>query len=335
MRFVRWTVDESCDGMPLWFVLERRLGVSDIGVRRAKRVPGAITLDGAPTRTNIDVRAGQTVGIAIDDETLGTAGVEGTQGIPGAGGVEPQDGPLGIVYEDEDIVVLDKPADLVVHPCSGRRDGTLGNFLLGHFRATGRGCGLHPVHRLDQGTTGLIVFATSGYAQARLQAQLERGEFSRTYLAVCTGELGDAGFGDGNGSTDGTDGAPFATIEAPIGRVGYGPLSWAVDEQGKRAVTHYRVLGEASSAEGPLSLVELWLETGRTHQIRVHMTHIGHPLLGDAAYGRPSALIGRAALHSWRLRLTQPVTGEPIELEAPLPEDMAGLMDGWERGRNA
>ena len=303
MRMINHIVDAALDGAPLWRVLEERLFLSGVAIKRAKRVPGAIALDGAPSRTNAAVYAGQVVSVAIDDATLAPRERHGEP-------VEPQPGPLDVVYEDEDVVVLNKPAGLVVHPCSGQREGTLGNYLQHHLHEHGVNCALHPVHRLDVGTTGLIAFATSGYVQARLQAQLETGTFAREYLALCRGRLPE----------------PAGVVEAPIGRVGLGPRSWDVCKDGRPATTRYQVVCKAESPEGPLSLVRLQLETGRTHQVRVHMAHLGCPLLGDAAYGTASQLIERAALHSWRLRCVQPVTGEKIELEAALPEDMAGLI---------
>lgn len=316
MRTVTHIVEDALDGAPLWCVLEDRLFASAITIKRAKRVPGAITLDGTPARSTSVIRDGQEVALAIDDVTLRLVGPEG------CASVEPQPGPLDIVYEDEDLVVVNKPAGLVVHPCSGQRDHTLGNFLLWHLlHERGIACALHPVHRLDVGTTGLIAFATSGYAQARLQAQLERGVFVREYLAVC----------------EGVPAEPAGVIAAPIGRVGYGPRSWDVCPNGNPATTHYQVVC-ALEADGSLparSLVRLRLETGRTHQVRVHMAHLGHPLLGDAAYGfgerqpeqpAPPAPIARPALHSAHLRCVQPVTGAAIEFEQPLPADMTALL---------
>lgn len=304
MRTASCTVDEAHDGCPLWQVLAEQLGVSDRMLRRAKHAPKALLLDGVPARSTAPVRLGQTAEIAVDDKTI----------APENRRVEPEAGPLAIVYEDDDVLVIDKPAGLVVHPCSGQRTGTLGNFVAHHLAATGRGEGLHPVHRLDQGTSGLMVFATSGYAQSRIQKQMEDGVFGRTYLALCHGVFAcDRG-----------------AVDAPIGRISRGPRSFGVVSDtsplGKRALTRYRVLETVRSAYGPLSLVKLTLETGRTHQIRVHMSHLGHPLLGDAAYaadgGRPP-LFPRTALHSWRLALQQPLSGEELFFELPLPTDMA------------
>ena len=162
----------------------------------------------------------------------------------------------------------------------------------------------HPVHRLDKGTSGLVVVAKHAHAQEKLKNQLHTNEFCRVYLAVC----------------DGMPSGPSGTVDAPIGPVEGSLIAREVRSDGRPARTHYRVL----QACGPRSLVELELETGRTHQIRVHMAHIGCPLTGDFLYGTEDrALIGRPALHSARLELTHPITGERLCFSAPVPADMA------------
>lgn len=328
-RYVACAVDGGCDGYPLWRVLKERLGMSRAMVRRAKALPFGLLLDGAPSHTTAEVRAGQIVEANVADAPL----------APGERPcVEPQPGPLDVVFEDDDLLVVDKPAGQVVHPCPGHRTATLGNFAMHHLLSTGSApvSRLYPVHRLDLGTSGLLVYAKNAYAHGRLQASLHAGAeggltggagaengvpgCGRLYLALCEGVFGrEAG-----------------VVDAPIARVDEESIRRAVDARGKRAVTHYRVLGTvpgAGSGTGldagpdrrPCSLVALRLETGRTHQIRVHMAHIGHPLLGDALYGGAEGRIGRPALHSWRTRLVQPVTGERLLLEAPIARDMAEL----------
>lgn len=294
-------------------------------VRRAKGFPGGILLDGTPSYTTAPVRTGQLVEVDVADRPL----------APGARpAVEPQAGPVEVVYEDADLLAVDKPAGQVVHPCPGHRTATLGNFVMHHFRATGSApvANLYPVHRLDLGTSGLLLYAKSAYVHGRLQASLHVGPEAggdggvhapgcgRLYLALCEGELED-----GSG-----------VVDAPIARVDDAGIRRAVDPRGRRAVTRYWNLGTVSGL-GPglrsCSLVALRLETGRTHQIRVHMAHIGHPLVGDALYGKASGCIGRPALHSWRMRFVQPVTGERLLLEAPLARDMAKLVgEGFEDG---
>ena len=314
-RYVACAVDGGCDGYPLWRVLEERLGMSRAMVRRAKALPFGLLLDGAPSHTTAEVRAGQIVEANVADAPL----------APGERPcVEPQPGPLDVVFEDDDLLVVDKPAGQVVHPCPGHRTATLGNFAMHHLLSTGPApvSRLYPVHRLDLGTSGLLVYAKNAYAHGRLQASLHAAGGSiggsdgrrcgRLYLAVCAGEFdSDAG-----------------VVDAPIARVGEETIERAVSARGKRAVTRYHVLGVVPAAHSggqTCSLVALRLETGRTHQIRVHMAHIGHPLVGDGLYGGASDLLDRPALHSWRMGFLQPVTGERLALEAPLPRDMAKL----------
>lgn len=327
MRYLTCRVDASHDGGPLWRVLQDQLGVSHVIIRRAKVLPGGLLLDGAPTYSSAPVRAGQTVAIDIADR-LDAGCAAGESRSPA---VEPQEGPLAVIYEDEDLLAVDKPAGQVVHPCPGHRSGTLGNFVMHHLQAEGAPCAkLYPVHRLDLDTSGVLVYAKNAYTHERLQAQLHsaalegnesgrgaggarvsgRDAGGRLYLALCTGAFEqEAG-----------------VVAAPIVRVSPDSIERAVGADGKRAMTRYRTVAPLDDG---LSLVLVRLETGRTHQIRVHMAHIGHALAGDALYGSGTvpAPIDRTALHSWRLRLVQPVTGERLELKAPLPPDMARLVD--------
>lgn len=301
MRMLDCVVDEPFVGQTVEFVLRAKLFVSRRGVRHARHVPGGVLLDGASCRTDAEVALGQVVSICISDEHVATKTTQ----------VVPEEGPLDVIYEDEDLIVVNKQAGLVMHPSRGHHSGTMINFLVDYLNKTGRTCNPHPVSRLDQGTTGLVVFATSGYAQDRMQDQLHSPSFERAYLALCKGAFENR----------------CGLVDAPIGRVEDLPSSFDVVEDGKEAVTHYRVLDQFSvEGEGVVSLVHLVLETGRTHQIRVHMKHLGHPLLGDTAYGSSSCLIDRPALHSWSVRADHPTTRQRFELEAPLPSDMAELI---------
>lgn len=297
MRYISCTVDRLHAGRPLWSVLEEQLHVSRGLIRRAKTQPRGLLLDGKPSYTTAIVGAGQCVAIDVADH-----------GDPGP--VEPQEGPLTILYEDLDYVAVEKPADQVVHPCPGHCSHTLGNFVLHHLAQGPSGCTtLYPVHRLDRGTSGLLLYAKNAHAHQRLQATLHRegSTGGRIYLAVCEGAFKK----------------PAGIIDAPILRPSPLSIRRAVGEEGQRAVTHYRTLALLQCG---MSVLCLRLETGRTHQIRVHMAHLGHPLVGDELYGRASSLIGRPALHSWRLDCIQPITGEPIALEAPIPSDLAPLI---------
>ncbi|WP_226666284.1 23S rRNA pseudouridine(1911/1915/1917) synthase RluD [Microbulbifer aggregans] len=233
---------------------------------------------------------------------------------------QPQDMNLDIVYEDDHLLVINKPADLVVHPAAGNPDGTLLNGLLAHCPGQQNIPRAGIVHRLDKDTTGLMVVAKTLPAQVDLVDQLKERTVNRQYDAIVQGTLSGGG-----------------TVEAPIGRHRTNRLKMAVlDFGGKEAITHYR-LQERFRAQ---TLVRCQLETGRTHQIRVHMAHIRHPLVGDPLYGGRSKLppgaypelitalqqFPRQALHAAELALYHPVTGEPMHWSAPMPEDMLQLI---------
>lgn len=209
--------------------------------------------------------------------------------------------PIPIVYEDGALLVLNKPANMAVHHSTLNPDTPTVEQALGGFP-------FHPVNRLDKGTTGLMVVAKSGYIHTILQQKLHSGNFQRTYLALC------------QGCPQPMEGQ----INAPIGRADGSAIARCVTPEGAEAVSDYRVV----SRQGDCALVWLSPQTGRTHQLRVHMAHIGHPLLGDWLYGTENkALIPRPALHSATLTMTHPLTGERLVLEAPLPADMAILVN--------
>ncbi len=216
--------------------------------------------------------------------------------------------PLAVAFEDEALVVIDKPVGLVVHPGSGNRSGTLLNALLHHCPGLCELPRAGIVHRLDKDTSGLLVVAKTLTAQTDLVRQLQARSISRHYLAVLRGRVGQDG-----------------SVDAPIGRHPVQRTRMAVVAGGREARTHFGVRELFRNA----SLVECKLETGRTHQIRVHMKSIGHPLLGDTDYGGGAARgwgIGRQALHAWRLGLRHPVSGDAMQWESPLPHDMLELI---------
>jgi 23S rRNA pseudouridine1911/1915/1917 synthase len=274
-------------------VLRYKVGISGTLLRRMKWVEDGILLDGNRVFANQPVTAGQVLDVRLSDP-------EEKQEFPAT------PGELDIVYEDRDIVVVNKAPGVSVHPGPGHYSDTLGNFLLWHFEQEGEALSLHPVHRLDKGTSGLIVTAKHPFAQDQLRLQLHTNRFQRRYLAVCQGRLEPE----------------TGTIDLPIGRCDDSIVKRQVREDGDTAVTHYETL----SNQGERSLLRLELETGRTHQIRVHLAHLGHPLVGDFLYGTESAEISRPALHSAELSLVHPVTGEVMRWTAPLPEDMTALL---------
>ena len=259
-----------------------------------------------------------------------------------------EDLPLEIVFEDRDIVVVDKQPGLVVHPAKGNRSGTLVNAILHHCSGVmpTSGDGKHPgiVHRLDKDTSGLLVVAKSELAMARLSAQFMERSVDRRYIALVKGVPGKKGGFSSLSSMQFEDGGVIR-IEGSIGRHPTNRLKQAIVAGGRRAVTRIRVV--APLAEGHASLVECRLETGRTHQIRVHMERIGHPLIGDPLYGGGARLFStsldadmraaaesfpRQALHAASLGLTHPSTGQRMQFESDLPQDMRMLREALSSG---
>ncbi len=273
-------------------ILRNELHVSAACIRRAKRLPEGITLDGERVFTNASVRAGSCLSIQI--ASLPTH-------------IPPMEAPLDILFEDEDLLIVNKAAQLMVHPRGDAQLPTLANHLCHYYQTKGSSAQIHLVNRLDRGTSGLMAVAKHPHAHARLMAQLHEGSFLREYYALC----------------DGIPNPAAGVLDAPIGRADGSPILREVRPDGAAARTHYRTL---SSGFGR-SLLALRLETGRTHQIRVHLAHIGCPVTGDFLYGSEQpALPQRFALHCGRLRFSHPISGEEMEHSAPLPPEIAALL---------
>ncbi|WP_420475113.1 RluA family pseudouridine synthase [Noviherbaspirillum sp. ST9] len=262
---------------------------------------GHVTVDGQPAR-------GKTT--MLGDETI----VVEPQEAPEEQAFKPEEMPLAIVHEDKAIVVIDKPAGLVVHPAAGNWTGTLLNGLLHHAPALASVPRAGIVHRLDKETSGLMVVAKTLQAQTDLVRQLQARTVKREYLALVWGQPQVSG-----------------RIEAAIGRHPRDRVKMAVSHQesAKPAVTHYNRLATGSLDGRPVSLIKCRLETGRTHQIRVHMQSIGFGLVGDPLYGKPhlASVFPRQALHAFRLGLVHPASGKDLEWMADLPADFAGLLE--------
>jgi 23S rRNA pseudouridine1911/1915/1917 synthase len=279
-------------------------GLSRAYVQRLIR-EGRLVRDGRPLRANDAVAAGDTLDLEVPE-------VRPLE-------VEAEDIPLDVVYEDDDLLVVNKPAGLVTHPAPGHAGGTLVNALLARGGAWGGIGGVaRPgiVHRLDRDTSGLIMVARHDAAQASLMAQLKARRVKKTYLALAMGEVA-AGVG---------------RIEAPVGRDPRHRTRMAVVPDGRPAVTGYRV----RERFGRWTLLEVDLITGRTHQVRVHLASIGHPVAGDQLYGTGTAKRGpegltRLFLHAWRLELVAPSSQRLIRAEAPLPDELEAVLEGLRR----
>lgn len=260
---------------------------------------GAVTHGGRPMKKNEKLSAGDTLELTLPE----------VREVP----IEAQPIPLEVCYEDADVIVVNKPKGLVVHPAPGHADGTLVNALLAHCGDSLSGIGGEKrpgiVHRIDKDTSGLIIAAKNDFAHQKLAAQLQDHTLARTYECIVTGNLReDAG-----------------TVDAPIGRCPTDRKKMAVVSGGRRAVTHWEVLERF----GGFTYVRCRLETGRTHQIRVHMAHIGHPILGDTVYGakKPVPGLQGQCLHAVGLQFVHPRTGEMVCLDCPLPEEFVRQLD--------
>lgn len=293
-RYLTFTVLPAHNGTEIGVLLRQELKFSAGAVKRMKRLPDGICLAGARATTRTRVQTGQTLRLRLSD-------------ISRSGEIVPATGPLTLVFEDEDLLVLNKAPGLAIHPGIGHWTHTLGSFVLAYYDSHGIPADFHPVQRLDKGTSGLMVVAKHAYAQELLRQNLHTANFQREYLAVC----------------DGVPAAVHGTIDLPLAHSATSVIRQEISTTGLPAQTHYRVL----RSSGTRSLVHLRLETGRTHQIRVHMAAIGCPLTGDFLYGTENTtLIARPALHAHRLSFRHPVTWEHLSFTAALPADMAALL---------
>jgi 23S rRNA pseudouridine1911/1915/1917 synthase len=297
-RWLEHTVTGEEAGRAVQAVLTGPMQVSRRMIQKLTRAKG-ILLNRRGTFLGRKVKAGDVVAARV--------------GVEEAGGLAPVPMALGIVHEDEDVLVLDKPPFVLVHPTSPEQRETLSHGVAHHFATRGVKAKVRPVHRIDRDTSGLVLFAKTALAHSRLDPQLHPGALERTYLAL----------------VDGTLEADAGEVDAPIGRDPRNPQQRTIRQGGDAARTRWRVVERFAAA----TLLELELDTGRTHQIRVHAAHLGHPVLGDRQYGRAgTGLIRRQALHAAGLAFTHPSTGERMRFTAPLPEDMAGLVEKLRAG---
>ena len=305
---VRVEVPDGAEGSRADRFVADAVGLSRAAIQRLI-ADGRLTSDGERIRSRDPVRPGQVLELDVPE-------AEPDELVP-------EDIPLDVVYRDDDVIVIDKPAGLVTHPSPGHDRGTLVNALLGleaGNRGLGTAAGLERpgiVHRLDRDTSGLIVVARNDAAQVSLQAQLKARRVRKTYLALAGGVVN----------------AQVGRIEKPIGRDPRNRLRQAVTAEGKPATTGYRVRERFAE----WTLLELDLVTGRTHQIRVHLASIGHAVAGDTVYASGAVRRGpdrleRLFLHAWKLEFVSPGSGRLVRCEAPLPDELESVLDGLRAG---
>lgn len=304
---IEYQVSAGEDGWTVKSVLQRRLGVSRKLLSRIKLTERGVMLNGERVFISVPVKAGDTVSVSLEKET--------------STDILPEPIPFTVVYEDEALLIVDKAAGMIVHPTHGHYTGTLANGVVHYWQEKGERFRFRPVHRLDQETSGLIAIAKNAYVHQHISEQLIAGEVLKKYKAL----------------VHGCPAQPEGTIDGPIDRDPAEPHRRIVTPSGYPALTYYKV--EEPFADG--ARVDLRLGTGRTHQIRVHMTSIGHPLIGDKFYGLPGVerltepereriarldgAIGRQALHASELGFHHPLTGEALTFTSEPPADMREL----------
>ena len=281
-RRFSYIAGEAEQGMAVGQFLKER-GYSRHALTLLKQTEGGILCNGREVYLSQPLRKGDRMDLFLKEEV-------------------PEELPFGIVYEDDDLMVVDKPADMPVHPSMKNHDNTLANAAAWYGRTKGDSFVYRCVNRLDRDTTGLLILAKHILSATGLYGQMRAREIRRTYLAIVKGMIREEG-----------------TIDLPVGRKEDSAIERMIDlEHGERAVTHYRPVRHGKD----WTLIECRLETGRTHQIRVHMSSFGHPLIGDFLYGSREEQMPRQALHSWKLSFVHPIMGRPMEFVSPLPPDM-------------
>ena len=268
---------------------------------------GKITVNGEITKASYKVQLNDKIEIDIEK--------------PKEVKLEAQEIPLDVIYEDNDILVVNKQKGLVVHPGNGNLDGTLANAVMAHCKDSLSGIGgeLRPgiVHRLDKDTSGLLIIAKNDKAHIKMSEQIKDRKVKKTYIALVRGIISEN----------------EATINMPIGRSTKDRKKMAVTKNGKEAITHFKVLNRFTTNKASYTLLEVKIDTGRTHQIRVHMAEIGHPIIGDTVYsnGKNEFGVVGQCLHAKKLEFTHPITEKEMNLEAPLPEYFEKIIEELEK----
>ena len=291
-----YTAAENDCGRTVHSIVRREFRASTSLLRRLKAA-GAIAVSGAPVFTDYRVTPGETVTADIDAAERPCDNV-------------PEQGSFEILFENEGLIAVNKPAGVIVHPTHSRNTGTLSNFVAGYLLRTAQPCSCHAVNRLDRDTSGVVLFAKNSYVKALASEALADSGASKEYLALVHGAMPESG-----------------AIDVPIRRLEERNMLRVASPDGQRAVTRYETVRTFGAGGESFSLVLLRLETGRTHQIRVHCSHVGHPVLGDKLYctegsrGLSQRLgVETQALHAYRLAFADPLSGQRIVVAAPVPE---------------
>lgn len=285
--FLKYTVAEEYRGLTVEVYLKHILQHSGRKVQKLTRQKG-ILVNGKTVYLQRKLIPGDILSILVPEDT--------------SYGVKPEPGPVEILFEDDYIVILNKPPYLLVHPVGQTSQGTLANYLAYYYQQSRKVCTIRPLHRLDRETSGCVVFAKDARTQTLLEKCLHNGTLKRTYLAIVQGIVIPAA----------------GTIDAQIGPHPTLPNRRSIGNNGDPAITHYKTV----QTWGNTSLLELTLETGRTHQIRLHLKYIGHEIVGDKMYGSRSQLIARQALHAVSVSLIHPKDNRRITVHAPIPPDL-------------
>lgn len=292
-----YRVPPEDEGRVLKSVLQGRLGLSRKLLSRVKLTEKGVTVNGERVYINVRVKAGDVVEIRMEEED--------------SDDIMPQPIPVNVIYEDDHLLIVNKPAGMIVHPTTGHWSNTLANGVVHMWRERGLKIRFRPIHRLDRETSGVLAIAKTPYVHQNVSTQMQEGTVGKEYMAIVHGNMEQE----------------EGTVNEPIDRDPASPHYRIVTPTGYPSITHYRVLEQLCGA----ALLSVRLETGRTHQIRVHMSYLGHPLIGDGMYGKEEygqdePAIARHALHAARLSFVHPVLQERMVFEAALPEDMRHLL---------
>lgn len=288
-RVFEYRITPEYNGENVKTVLKQHFKMSSALIKELKKYDDGIRVNGSHMRVVDIVREGDLLEITLRDTA--------------SENIVPNNIPLNVVYEDEDILVIDKPPNMPVHPSMGNYENTVANAVMYYFQLRGEDRVFRAVNRLDKDTSGLMAVAKNAYIHARLGEEIQTGELRRRYMCIVCGDVAEDG-----------------TVDAPIKRTEGSVINRIVAADGQRAVTHYRVL----KRYGEYTMLEMTLETGRTHQIRVHMAYMGYPLAGDWLYGtEDKKTVPRQMLHSCYLRFIHPITGREMEFCSKYAQDMS------------